>query len=108
MCDNNLGIHLGSHLTTLAKSSMNIIAIQGFDCGGSTRFQPGRARFRILCAFCSRNREWTDFIHVRIISRSPRDDWDAHGVIRDQHRTRTYNFVRDRATYRIRAALIIV
>ena len=66
----------------------------------------GSACFPILCAFCSRNREWTDFI--RMISRSPRDNWDAHGVIRDQHRTRTYNIARDRATYRMRAALIIV
>ena len=37
-----------------------------------------------------------------MISRSPRDNSDARGVIREQHRTLTYNFARDIAAYRVR------
>ena len=70
----------------------------------STRFQPEERAFE----FCAPFAHEIVISCIRMISRSPRDNWDAYGVIRDQHRTRTYNCVRDRATYRVRAALIIV
>ena len=75
---------------------------QGFDSGPVTARNITRKSVLPNFARHVLSKSWVDRFHTNDFS-VPEDYLYAHGVIREQRRARTCNFVRDRGTYRVRA-----